>query len=108
MILSKTSPCGSFSKFLILASKFEQNKALVEFFRSVPPHKLELVLLGKPKYRTTRTEWLDLTPVIDGDFLPKPIEDLRKEVPKKQIMTGVTKCEGLLFGKARFIYPIPL
>uniref|UniRef100_A0A914DZG4 Carboxylic ester hydrolase n=2 Tax=Acrobeloides nanus TaxID=290746 RepID=A0A914DZG4_9BILA len=79
------------------ASNFEQNKALVEFFRSIPPHKLELVLLGKPKYRTTRSEWLDLTPVIDGDFLPKPIEDLRKEVPKKQIMTGVTKCEGLLF-----------
>uniref|UniRef100_A0A914CQI3 Carboxylic ester hydrolase n=1 Tax=Acrobeloides nanus TaxID=290746 RepID=A0A914CQI3_9BILA len=79
------------------ASKSEQNKALVEFFRSLPAHQIEMGMMGRKGFRTNRSGMLDLTPVIDGDFLPKPVEELRKEVPKKIVMTGVTKHEGLLF-----------
>uniref|UniRef100_A0A0R3RL68 COesterase domain-containing protein n=1 Tax=Elaeophora elaphi TaxID=1147741 RepID=A0A0R3RL68_9BILA len=40
-----------------------------------------------------------LAPVIDGDFLPKSIEELRKEEPVKKCMTGTCKYESLFFGK---------
>lgn len=50
---------------------------------------------------------LDITPVIDGHFFPKPIDELRKEAPPKAVMTGVTEFESLLFGnvlcKIKFI-----
>ncbi|CAI2354653.1 unnamed protein product [Caenorhabditis sp. 36 PRJEB53466] len=36
-------------------------------------------------------------PNIDGDFLPKPLDELRKEAPKKAVMLGVTEHEGLFF-----------
>uniref|UniRef100_A0A8R1TMV0 Carboxylesterase type B domain-containing protein n=1 Tax=Onchocerca volvulus TaxID=6282 RepID=A0A8R1TMV0_ONCVO len=38
-----------------------------------------------------------LSPVIDGDFLPKSIEELRTEAPIKNCMVGTCKYESLLF-----------
>ncbi|ULT90337.1 hypothetical protein L3Y34_008588 [Caenorhabditis briggsae] len=40
---------------------------------------------------------LAYTPNLDGDFLPKPLDELRKESPKKDIMLGFTEHEGLFF-----------
>jgi hypothetical protein len=37
---------------------------------------------------------LKFSPVIDGDFLPHDIQQLRKEAPKKRVITGATEREG--------------
>lgn len=36
-------------------------------------------------------------PVIDNDFFPKPLDELRKKVSPKRFINGVTEFEGLLF-----------
>ncbi|CAL2043715.1 unnamed protein product [Caenorhabditis brenneri] len=36
-------------------------------------------------------------PNLDGDFLPKSLDELRKEAPQKSIMVGVAEHEGLFF-----------
>jgi hypothetical protein len=42
---------------------------------------------------------MHLAPVIDGDFFPRPLNELRKEAPKKNVLAGITAYEGLMFGK---------
>ncbi|KAI1725216.1 carboxylesterase family domain-containing protein [Ditylenchus destructor] len=80
------------------ASLNDQNRALVEFFRSQPTQALELSLIGKRGFKgVNQNGQIDLTPVIDGHFFPKPIDELRKEAPPKAVMTGVTEFESLLF-----------
>ncbi|KAI6177549.1 Carboxylic ester hydrolase [Aphelenchoides bicaudatus] len=69
-----------------------QNAALVEFFRQLPASSCELNILGP-----NNDGRVDLTPVFDNDFFPKPLAELRKELVPVPTMTGVTKTEGLLF-----------
>ena len=71
-----------------------QNAALVEFFRRLPASVLELNMLG-----INNDGRVDLTPVFDGDFFPKPLSELRKELTPKKTMTGITAFEGLLFSE---------
>ncbi|GMT18084.1 hypothetical protein PFISCL1PPCAC_9381 [Pristionchus fissidentatus] len=40
---------------------------------------------------------LDITPIVDGDFLPTHPSLLRKSAPAKPIMTGVAKLEAVIF-----------
>uniref|UniRef100_A0A1I7SK64 Carboxylic ester hydrolase n=1 Tax=Bursaphelenchus xylophilus TaxID=6326 RepID=A0A1I7SK64_BURXY len=77
------------------ASKFEQSRALVEFMRNLPPADIEIGMLGR--FGVNEGGRLDLTPVFDGDFFPKPFAELRKLAPPKPLMTGITEVEGLLF-----------
>lgn len=37
---------------------------------------------------------LKFSPIIDGDFLPHDIEQLRKEAPRKRVVAGATEREG--------------
>uniref|UniRef100_A0A7E4V2D1 Carboxylic ester hydrolase n=1 Tax=Panagrellus redivivus TaxID=6233 RepID=A0A7E4V2D1_PANRE len=68
-----------------------------EFLRTLPAATLQVGIFGTGNYEVNRNGKIDLTPVFDKDFFPKPVEELRKEAPKKIIMTGVTEHEGLLF-----------
>uniref|UniRef100_A0A915EDW0 Carboxylic ester hydrolase n=1 Tax=Ditylenchus dipsaci TaxID=166011 RepID=A0A915EDW0_9BILA len=84
------------------ASTSEQNRELVDFLRSQPTHLLEMSLIGKRGFKgVNHNGQLDLTPVVDGDFLPKPIDQLRQEAPPKIVMTGSTEFESLLFAAIR-------
>lgn len=52
--------------------------------------------IGKPFGK--HTGMIPIGPVIDGDFLPKSLKELRKEAPKKNVISGVTEFECLGFG----------
>ncbi|TKR88556.1 hypothetical protein L596_012781 [Steinernema carpocapsae] len=79
-----------------LASISAQNVSLVAFLRGLPSQDLALGMLGKPGFEINQKK-LELVPVYDGEFLPKPLDELRKEAPKKTCMIGATEFEGLFF-----------
>lgn len=69
----------------------------MKFLRSLPAAKFEMTMIGD---RIIIEEMrVPLTPIIDGEILPKSISELRKEAPPIRAMAGVTKHEGLLFCK---------
>ncbi|KAH7698560.1 Protein F15A8.6, partial [Aphelenchoides avenae] len=73
----------------------EENARLMEFLRKQTPDKFEMTLIGE---RSIIEELrITLTPVIDGEILPKSPKELRKEAPPKTVMTGICQFEGLLF-----------
>jgi carboxylesterase type B len=69
---------------------------LLSFLRLQPAEKLRIPLFGKSAFNREK-KGLDFCPVIDGDLLPKPISDLRKEAPKITAIVGTTDYEALLF-----------
>lgn len=87
-----------FLKIYVLDRRVDINAALVDYFRKLSPSQLAITMLGKRGFKIN-VNGPDLTPVIDGDFFPKPIAELRREVPHKICMTGVTENEGVLFGE---------
>ncbi|CAD5218943.1 unnamed protein product [Bursaphelenchus okinawaensis] len=85
------------------ASESEVNEQLWKFLKEMPATKLELSLLPSRKLKINRDGRIHVAPLVDGDFFPKDFIELRKEMPKKQIITGVTKWESLLFVIAKNI-----
>ena len=81
------------------------NEALLEFMMKVPANKLGLTMVGSTNI--FESIQLPVTPVIDGDFLPKSLTELRKEAPKKLIIAGDCQFEGLLFCKFLNCQKIP-
>ena len=73
----------------------KENASPFEFLRTLPASAFECNLFKK----TDPKEYgkFDLAPVLDGDFFPKPFDQLRKEAPKKLVMVGMTENEGLIF-----------
>uniref|UniRef100_A0AC34F5X6 Carboxylesterase type B domain-containing protein n=1 Tax=Panagrolaimus sp. ES5 TaxID=591445 RepID=A0AC34F5X6_9BILA len=88
--------CMDFAKFR--GYNPSSGQPLVDFLRQLPASSLELGLTGK---RVNKFGEIDLTPVYDGDFFPRPFDELRKEVPPKCFLSGITEHEGLLFVGAR-------
>lgn len=86
-------------KSITLDDKSAQNKALIEFYHTLSSAQLAVGMVGKKGYSINKN-LPDLTPVVDGDFFPKSYEELRKEMPKKICMSGVTKNEGVFFSKS--------
>ena len=85
-----------FQLFCISATEEEVNKSLMDFLKEQPSKKLGC---GIDIRRTEENPYpMSFVPVVDGDFLPEPISELRKKAPKKLCMVGTTEFEGLLFG----------
>ncbi|VDM57599.1 unnamed protein product [Angiostrongylus costaricensis] len=53
-------------------------------------------------FHSSQSGNLLFVPNFDGDFFPKPMDELRRESPRKQIMLGTTQHEGLFFGFKKF------
>ncbi|MFH4977318.1 hypothetical protein AB6A40_004027 [Gnathostoma spinigerum] len=69
---------------------------MLQFLRKKSAKLFERGIFGKGGIDVRKVK-LDLAPVPDGDFLPKPIHVLRREAPKKRCMVGTCSYEGLLF-----------
>uniref|UniRef100_A0A0N4ZQI4 Carboxylic ester hydrolase n=1 Tax=Parastrongyloides trichosuri TaxID=131310 RepID=A0A0N4ZQI4_PARTI len=73
----------------------EDNIEMMEYLKKLPAEKLGNTMMFESKY--FKEGILDNAPIVDGDFIPKTINVLRKEVPPKPCIVGVCKYEGLLF-----------
>lgn len=67
---------------------------LLEFFENLPIEKL----LEKTGLKHTVSIDLSFAPNLDGDFFPKPLEELRRETRKKPVIVGMMEDEGLITG----------
>ncbi|KAK0406794.1 hypothetical protein QR680_018811 [Steinernema hermaphroditum] len=79
----------------------EDNAAMVAYLRRIPASRLGTSMIGNPELFSSAR--LPLTPVVDGDILPKPIVELRAEAPPKNVMAGVCQYEALLFVALGFV-----
>ncbi|EJW88146.1 hypothetical protein WUBG_00941 [Wuchereria bancrofti] len=77
------------------AKNCTDNAKMIRFLRKLPASKFAAKLIGNKELFTTGR--LPLAPVIDGDLLPCPIIELRKQSPTKSSIVGLTEDEGLLF-----------
>ncbi|CAD5210867.1 unnamed protein product [Bursaphelenchus xylophilus] len=68
---------------------------LVEFLSALPAEKISLNFGGNTKDHPniTMKPWT----VIDGELLPRSLDELRKQAPKVNVLIGVTRNEGLMF-----------
>ncbi|KAF8357773.1 hypothetical protein PRIPAC_92768 [Pristionchus pacificus] len=81
-------------KALRLGCDWKDNNDLMAQLRDLPASAFAISLIGADTEKETD---LECTPVIDGDFLPSTVDEMRKCAPPKPRMTGVAKMEGLLF-----------
>lgn len=70
---------------------------MLNYLRTLPTKVFENSIFDRNWINESRTGII-LAPVIDGDFLPKSIKELRKEAPIKNCITGTCKHESLIFG----------
>ncbi|VDK84072.1 unnamed protein product [Litomosoides sigmodontis] len=68
---------------------------MISFLRKLPASKFAGRLIGNEELFTTGR--LPLTPIVDGDLLPCPVAQLRKQSPTKPSLIGLTEDEGQLF-----------
>jgi carboxylesterase 2 len=71
---------------------------MVEELRKVPAESFALGILDSAdETKDISMDKTGLAPIFDGDFFPKPIDELRKEAPQKPMLTGVCRYEGLIY-----------
>eukprot|EP00081_Caenorhabditis_elegans_P002904 NP_001033474.1 Carboxylic ester hydrolase [Caenorhabditis elegans] len=71
----------------------DNSNEILDWLRHKPIEEMEK-LQG---FQLPITGYFIYQPNIDGEFLPKPLDDLRRESPKKSMMIGVAEHEGLFF-----------
>uniref|UniRef100_A0A8R1DSE9 Carboxylic ester hydrolase n=1 Tax=Caenorhabditis japonica TaxID=281687 RepID=A0A8R1DSE9_CAEJA len=86
-----------FAHYLGWQGEDTDTEGLLDFIDSQPIYKIEMGINPKRGFQHSQAGNLYFVPNFDGDFFPKPLSELRKEVPRKQLMTGTTKFEGLFF-----------
>ncbi|CAP36312.2 Protein CBG18992 [Caenorhabditis briggsae] len=77
------------------------SKEKLEFMRSLSWEKLT----GKTGFTYKQSGWMSMTPNYDGDFFPKPLDELRKDASKRIMMTGIAGNEGILFAFTQLSEP---
>ncbi|EGT40124.1 hypothetical protein CAEBREN_31088 [Caenorhabditis brenneri] len=71
----------------------EDSESLFKWYQSQ-----ELVkFTDTEKFPRPASGFLTFVPNLDGDFFPKPLDELRKEAPKKDVIATVGEYEGLSF-----------
>ncbi|EGT34576.1 hypothetical protein CAEBREN_29559 [Caenorhabditis brenneri] len=65
----------------------------LEFMRNLPCEKLT----AKTGFTYNKSGFMSMCPNYDGDFFPKPLDELRKDASKRVMMTGIAGNEGILF-----------
>ncbi|CAI5446135.1 unnamed protein product [Caenorhabditis angaria] len=86
-----------YAKFIGFQGNEMDTVELLEFINEQPLYKLELGINPKRGFKHTPAGLLYFVPIIDGDFFPEPLSELRKKAPKKAYLTGTTEFEGLFF-----------
>ncbi|EFP10946.1 hypothetical protein CRE_30907 [Caenorhabditis remanei] len=69
------------------------SKERLEFMRNLPCKKL----VSKTGFQYNKSGFMSMCPNYDGDFFPKPLDELRKDASKRIMMTGIAGNEGILF-----------
>uniref|UniRef100_A0A914W1F8 Carboxylesterase type B domain-containing protein n=1 Tax=Plectus sambesii TaxID=2011161 RepID=A0A914W1F8_9BILA len=69
------------------------SQAIMECLHTKTTDEIQEALTATGTWATD-LKLLKFTPVIDGDFLPHSIQQLRKEAPKKRVIAGTTEREA--------------
>ncbi|KAI6190311.1 Carboxylic ester hydrolase [Aphelenchoides bicaudatus] len=77
-------------------SKNSNNEELLNFLQRLPASELKIAAHGIPVIGDEDIIAMHLAPVIDGDFFPKMLDELRKEAPKRNVLAGIAEYEGLI------------
>jgi hypothetical protein len=77
------------------------SRKLLDALRNIPAHRFAAGLVANVELKKMME--MPIGPRFDGDFFPKPIDQLRAEAPIKRRLVGTALDEGLLFGKCTTI-----
>lgn len=74
--------------------KGDDTDSLLEFMAAQKAARFNVDMNGQT-FKYEEGGALPFIPNLDGDFFPASIGELRKQIPKKDVLTGTTECEGL-------------
>ncbi|KAK6037401.1 Carboxylesterase, partial [Cooperia oncophora] len=86
-----------YARYLGWTGADDDTKGLMHFMEAQPSSRVGMGVHPKKGFRSSISGNLLFVPNFDGDFFPKPMSELRRESPRKTIMTGTTQHEGLFF-----------
>ncbi|KJH47213.1 Carboxylesterase [Dictyocaulus viviparus] len=100
---SQAKLCREYARFLGWVGEVyymlpeNDSNSLMNFMKAQPSSRIEVGIRPKKDFHSSQSGSLLFVPNYDGDFFPKPIDELRRESPRKPIMIGTTQHEGLFF-----------